>query len=121
MHCTLFLQNPSLLSYYNTLSTYRIRTETNGGAWCPKNRIDRDSYEYLQIDLGRLTVITMVEIQGRFGNGQVGATFSSPQIHQNILKPQIHQNILKPSNSPKLQPIINPYPNDSKVEIIDDG
>ena len=92
MHCTLVLQNPSLLSYYNTLSTYRIRTETNGGAWCPKNRIDRDSYEYLQIDLGRLTVITMVEIQGRFGNGQVGATFSSPQIHQNIFKPR---------NSPK--------------------
>lgn len=50
---------------------FRIRTETNGGAWCPKNRITQDSYEYLQIDLGRLTVITMVEIQGRFGNGQV--------------------------------------------------
>ncbi|XP_060568273.1 discoidin domain-containing receptor 2-like isoform X2 [Ruditapes philippinarum] len=48
----------------------RIRTETNGGAWCPKSVIERDTYEYLQIDLGRLTVITMVEIQGRFGNGQ---------------------------------------------------
>ncbi|XP_053381060.1 discoidin domain-containing receptor 2-like isoform X2 [Mercenaria mercenaria] len=48
----------------------RIRTETNGGAWCPKSVINRDTYEYLQIDLGRLTVITMVEIQGRFGNGQ---------------------------------------------------
>ena len=50
---------------------YRIRTETNGGAWCPKTAISRESYEYLQIDLGKLTVITMVEIQGRFGNGQV--------------------------------------------------
>ena len=49
----------------------RIRTETNGGAWCPKTTISRDSYEYLQIDLAKLTVITMVEIQGRFGNGQV--------------------------------------------------
>ncbi|XP_052789202.1 discoidin domain-containing receptor 2-like isoform X2 [Mya arenaria] len=48
----------------------RIRTETNGGAWCPKTTIQRDSYEYLQIDLGGLTVLTMVEIQGRFGNGQ---------------------------------------------------
>ncbi|XP_052259022.1 discoidin domain-containing receptor 2-like isoform X2 [Dreissena polymorpha] len=48
----------------------RIRTEINGGAWCPQHVIKRDSYEYLQIDLGRLTVITMVEIQGRFGNGQ---------------------------------------------------
>ncbi|WAR31293.1 DDRA-like protein [Mya arenaria] len=47
-----------------------IRTETNGGAWCPKTTIQRDSYEYLQIDLGGLTVLTMVEIQGRFGNGQ---------------------------------------------------
>ena len=56
------------------LSFCRIRTETNGGAWCPKTPISRDSYEYLQIDLGRLTVITMVEIQGRFGNGQVMET-----------------------------------------------
>ncbi|KAL3871566.1 hypothetical protein ACJMK2_039557 [Sinanodonta woodiana] len=48
----------------------RIRTEKNGGAWCPKPVIARDTYEYLQIDLYQLTVITMVEIQGRFGNGQ---------------------------------------------------
>ena len=43
-----------------------------GGAWCPKPMISQFSYEYLQIDLGKLAVITMVEIQGRFGNGQVG-------------------------------------------------
>ena len=42
-----------------------------GGAWCPKPMISQFSYEYLQIDLGKLVVITMVEIQGRFGNGQV--------------------------------------------------
>ncbi|XP_052219527.1 discoidin domain-containing receptor 2-like [Dreissena polymorpha] len=48
----------------------RIRTETMGGAWCPKPMISQNSYEYLQIDLGKLSVVTMVEIQGRFGNGQ---------------------------------------------------
>ena len=42
-----------------------------GGAWCPKPMISQFSYEFLQIDLGKLAVITMVEIQGRFGNGQV--------------------------------------------------
>ncbi|KAJ8300155.1 hypothetical protein KUTeg_021674 [Tegillarca granosa] len=48
-----------------------LRTEKNGGAWCPKPPITKDAYEYLQIDLGELTVITMVEVQGRFGNGQI--------------------------------------------------
>ena len=47
----------------------RIRTETNGGAWCPKSQIHVNSYEYLEIDLNNLTVITSVETQGRFGNG----------------------------------------------------
>ncbi|KAL3871563.1 hypothetical protein ACJMK2_039554, partial [Sinanodonta woodiana] len=32
----------------------RIRTEQNGGAWCPKEIIVKDSYEYLQIDLPQL-------------------------------------------------------------------
>ncbi|KAL3871573.1 hypothetical protein ACJMK2_039564 [Sinanodonta woodiana] len=53
----------------------RIRTELYGGAWCPKAVISKDSYEkdsyqYLQIDLSKLTVITQVEVQGRFGNGK---------------------------------------------------
>ncbi|XP_052828814.1 discoidin domain-containing receptor 2 isoform X2 [Octopus bimaculoides] len=48
----------------------RIRTEKNGGAWCPKNIITKDTYEYLQINLGELYVITDVETQGRFGNGK---------------------------------------------------
>lgn len=50
---------------------YRIRQELYGGAWCPKQMITKESYEYLQVDLGQLTVITKVEVQGRFGNGQV--------------------------------------------------
>jgi len=50
---------------------FRIRTERSGGAWCPKRQITRDVYEWLQVDLGRLKVISLVETQGRFGNGQV--------------------------------------------------
>ena len=57
--------------YSHISSTFRLRTESMGGAWCPKPMISQFSYEYLQIDLGKLVVITMVEIQGRFGNGQV--------------------------------------------------
>jgi len=51
----------------------RIRTERNGGAWCPKQPISRDTYEWLEIDLQELKVVTQVETQGRFGYGQVRA------------------------------------------------
>ena len=57
--------------------SFRIRTEAKGGAWCPLGVIDKDSYEYLQIDLGKLMVITKVEVQGRFANGQVGNIWST--------------------------------------------
>ena len=48
----------------------RIRTEHRGGAWCPQPVITSQVHEYLQIDLGRVTVITGAETQGRFGNGR---------------------------------------------------
>lgn len=50
---------------------YRIRTERNGGAWCPFSPITRGVEEWIEIDLQELKVITQVETQGRFGNGQV--------------------------------------------------
>ena len=50
---------------------YRIRSETNGGAWCPADQVSKDNLEYLQIDLGTLKVVTLIETQGRFGQGQV--------------------------------------------------
>jgi discoidin domain receptor family member 2 len=50
----------------------RVRTEVHGGAWCPKEHISKDNHEYLQIEFRQLMVITLVETQGRFGNGQVG-------------------------------------------------
>ncbi|KAH9500698.1 DNA damage responsive protein [Bulinus truncatus] len=48
----------------------KIRQEKKGGAWCPRRQIEENVYEYLQIDLGTLKVVTKVETQGRFGNGQ---------------------------------------------------
>jgi len=50
----------------------RIREHVAGGAWCPAEPISKDSGEFLEVDLGRLMVITLVETQGRFDNGQVG-------------------------------------------------
>ncbi|XP_037082026.1 discoidin domain-containing receptor A-like [Pollicipes pollicipes] len=47
----------------------RIRTEHRGGAWCPLPVITAEVREYLQVDLGRVTVVTAAETQGRFGNG----------------------------------------------------
>ena len=49
----------------------RIRTDTNGGAWCPNTLVEEGVNEWLEIDLGELNVITAVETQGRFGNGEV--------------------------------------------------
>lgn len=48
----------------------RIRSEIRGGAWCPKEEISKDVYEYLEVDLLKLHVVSLVETQGRFGNGQ---------------------------------------------------
>ena len=52
----------------------RIREHVAGGAWCPSEPISKHSSEYLEVDLGRLMVITLVETQGRFDNGQVGTS-----------------------------------------------
>lgn len=48
----------------------RVRTENHGGAWCPKPQITAEPKEWIEIDLHSVHVITGVETQGRFGNGQ---------------------------------------------------
>lgn len=58
-------------TFAGTCFKCRIRTEKHGGAWCPRPQVGKDVYEWLEIDLGELKVITLVETQGRFGNGQV--------------------------------------------------
>jgi hypothetical protein len=53
----------------NIFNSIRIRSETNG--WCPLNKISTTTYEYLQIDLVNLTVITLIELQGKFSQHPV--------------------------------------------------
>ncbi|EEB18970.1 discoidin domain receptor, putative [Pediculus humanus corporis] len=47
-----------------------VRTEINGGAWCPKEPTTAEPKEWLEINLHTVHVITSTETQGRFGNGQ---------------------------------------------------
>ncbi|KAK8396491.1 hypothetical protein O3P69_005498 [Scylla paramamosain] len=48
----------------------RLLTEAGGGAWCPRDMVYKEGKEYLEVNLGALHVVTKVEVQGRFGNGQ---------------------------------------------------
>ncbi|BFF93412.1 uncharacterized protein DMAD_11272 [Drosophila madeirensis] len=48
----------------------RLKTDNNGGAWCPKHMVSNALKEYLQVDLLQTHVITAVRTQGRFGKGQ---------------------------------------------------
>ncbi|KAE8743335.1 hypothetical protein FOCC_FOCC011074 [Frankliniella occidentalis] len=54
----------------NGLAKQDVRTESQGGAWCPKLQITTSPNEWLQVELHTVHVITAVETQGRFGNGQ---------------------------------------------------
>lgn len=57
-----------ILEYFSLYIS--IRTESHGGAWCPKQEATSDPKEWLEINLHSVHVITAVETQGRFGNGQ---------------------------------------------------
>ncbi|XP_046642045.1 discoidin domain-containing receptor 2-like [Daphnia pulicaria] len=48
----------------------RLNQDKNGGAWCPKQQVMRGVKEWLEIDLKTMHVISTVQTQGRFGNGQ---------------------------------------------------
>ncbi|XP_051161708.1 discoidin domain-containing receptor tyrosine kinase B-like [Leptopilina boulardi] len=47
----------------------RMRSESHGGAWCPKDQITTEPREWLEIDLHTVHMITATGTQGRFGNG----------------------------------------------------
>ncbi|XP_038143047.1 discoidin domain-containing receptor 2 isoform X3 [Cyprinodon tularosa] len=53
----------------------RLNCEGGDGAWCPKEQRESTASEFLQIDLRRLTFLTLVGTQGRWGKGQ-GREFS---------------------------------------------
>ena len=70
---------------------FRICTERHGDAWCPKYQISKDVIEWLEVDLGNLTVVTHVETQGRFGNGQVCTKHTSRlYVHKYFLRKGIN-------------------------------
>ncbi|ERL85490.1 hypothetical protein D910_02909 [Dendroctonus ponderosae] len=48
----------------------RVRTDKNGGAWCPQKQATTEPEDWIQIDLKTVHMITATETQGRFGNGQ---------------------------------------------------
>lgn len=58
---------------------YRVRTEKNGGAWCPLKQATIEPEEWLQVDLKTVHMITAAGTQGRFGNGQ-GVEFAEAYI-----------------------------------------
>ena len=65
------LQASSSLDVSLGPQTARIRSAIEGGGWCPKTLISSQSEEYLQINFVNLTVITLIETQGRHGPFQV--------------------------------------------------
>ena len=44
--------------------------EQGGGAWCPRPMIYNEGKEYLEVNLGGPHIVSKLEVQGRFGNGQ---------------------------------------------------
>lgn len=70
-------QIPNRKHYYYDCNIFccRVRTDYNGGAWCPKNQITTEPREWIEINLHFVHVITATGVQGRFGNGQ-GAEFT---------------------------------------------
>ncbi|PSN37828.1 hypothetical protein C0J52_26935 [Blattella germanica] len=47
-----------------------LRVDKTGGAWCPKQQVERGVREYLEVDLGEVYVLTGVETQGRYDRGR---------------------------------------------------
>ena len=60
-----------------TLSILRLNGDRNGGAWCSASPVSRElgNNEWIQVDLGKMHVVTGVKTQGRFGNGR-GAEYT---------------------------------------------
>ena len=49
----------------------RLGHDQGGGAWCPAGLVsgDTETQEWIQIDLGKVTRVTGVSVQGRWGQG----------------------------------------------------
>uniref|UniRef100_A0AAQ5XTU7 Discoidin domain-containing receptor 2 n=1 Tax=Amphiprion ocellaris TaxID=80972 RepID=A0AAQ5XTU7_AMPOC len=51
--------------WYETTGPQYARSEGDG-AWCPEGQLEPSDSQYLQVDLGRLTFLTIVGTQGRY-------------------------------------------------------
>lgn len=49
----------------------RLNRDMGDGAWCPHGQVEPSDTQYLQVDLGRLTFLTMVGTQGRYAQNSV--------------------------------------------------
>lgn len=56
--------------FFSCFAHYRLKTDNNGGAWCPKHMVSNALKDYLQVDLLQTHVITAIRTQGRYGKGQ---------------------------------------------------
>lgn len=65
-------------------SNARIRSKTKG--WCPLNKISSTTDEYLQIDFDNLTILTLIELQGKFSSKPVGNQKNSFEIYLFVLE-----------------------------------
>ncbi|WKY05567.1 hypothetical protein Q1695_006067 [Nippostrongylus brasiliensis] len=64
----------SASSSFDTESTgpqhARARTHTGSGAWCPLHQVNITHKEWIQITFGKDTVVSAVEVQGRYDEGR---------------------------------------------------
>ena len=65
------------MQFINTLSILRLNGDQNGGAWCLASPVscELDNNEWIQVDLGKMHLVTGVKTQGRLGNGR-GAEYT---------------------------------------------
>uniref|UniRef100_A0A3B5QAQ0 receptor protein-tyrosine kinase n=1 Tax=Xiphophorus maculatus TaxID=8083 RepID=A0A3B5QAQ0_XIPMA len=54
----------------------RLNSEDGDGAWCPKGQLEPSDSQFLQIDLRRLTFLTLFGTQGRYARG-LGKEFAA--------------------------------------------
>ena len=76
-HVTFILSSLANIILIMTLSILRLNGDRNGGAWCSASPVSRElgNNEWIQVDLGKMHVVTGVKTQGRFGNGR-GAEYT---------------------------------------------
>ena len=76
-HVTFILSRLANIIIIMTLSILRLNGDRNGGAWCSASPVSRElgNNEWIQVDLGKMHVVTGVKTQGRFGNGR-GAEYT---------------------------------------------